>query len=971
MAVLYALIICLGVWLAVSWKGEARKRERTQLLQQAGSVAETLNSERTAQLAFDASDLTNPAYQQLTEQLNAYTEAVGLRDLYVVALKGDQIVMGPGRDLSPGTPLSNPSSAITELFRSGVPQFNGPLTNDNGQYLEAVVPIAEINNIAVCIETNAENWNRRMKEAMVYPLLATILPPGLILLGWLIYCKKSASLKLSPQALRNIQVGIWSMTLLMLTTIITLRAYHNDRREQHDLFHTHAAIKSGNYAESFKNLRSALRLTIRFMESSEEVTPEEFSLFCHNLLNESSTQAVMWLPALQPSDTADFTRLMREHTADFTIQPMPGTNSLAPSATIYPAAFIEPAITRNVLQGIDLYSNPKLRNAIEKALSTGLASSAILPENPDCGGNLIVFKPLEHPRHKGMVAVSANLDRITDHLSSQSSDVIPGISTTMFSLQAGSPPEAVGCSECTGSSDCKKLLETDYQASIPIFAFGKTFMILMSAGPEWMASQPHNFTGITLAIGLVLTLVFSYIAFVLCSKPIELEQQVQERTKELIEIRQRCDIAAGIANMGVWELSLTDNMLSFDERLALMFGFDSIQLTRPFEDFVDCIFPEDRQRIMENIEIAHRGGQPARLEFRITTPHGKIRYIQAFAKALLDDDGKATRLIGANQDVTEQKTMEQRVKESEKNFRDMIETLPLALYLAAGEGHNLEYMNPAFLKLFGYPPEEIPNAAEWFKLAYPDPKYRKKVETEWMKKVQRAAETQSPIEPMETVVRCKDGSEKTIFWGHIPMGKKNYAYGLDLTELKRTEQELRSSESFMNSVIDQSPFPMWVADSTGTLIRANQALCSTLNLTREKLVGKYNVLKDENLEGEMREQIKRLFEYHESVHLNTLWKPASVGGELDLSTGRNVYIDASIIPIMNAKGGLTHIVCQWVDITERKEAEERLSSSNDELARFNKVAVGRELRMIELKQEINALCRRLSIPEIYPEAEKH
>ncbi|MBN2704397.1 MAG: PAS domain S-box protein [Pontiellaceae bacterium] len=889
-AVLYVLIICLGVWLAVSWKDEAQKRERTQLLQQANSVAKALNSERTARLTFDASDSSNPAYQQLTEQLNAYAETVGLRDLYVVAQKENQIVMGLGGDLPPGTPLSKPSPSVKELFRTGIPQFSGPLPDDTGKYLEAVVRIAEMDNMAVCIETYAENWNRRMKEAILYPLLAAILPPGLILLGWLIYGKKSASLKLSPQARRNIQVGIWSVTLLLLTAIITVRAYYNDRQKQHDLFNTHAAIKSEKYAESFKHLRSALRLTIGFMESSEEVTPDEFSFFCQNLPSESSIQALMWLPALQPSEVADFTQQMRKHYVDFTIQPFPGTDSLAPSATLYPAAFIEPTITRNVLQGVDLYSSPKLRNAIEKALSTGLATSVVFSENLECAGNMIVFKPLEHPRHEGMVALSADLDGIIDYLSTQVHDVIPGISTAIFSLESQSRPVEIGCSEHTGSPNCKNLLESEFQASTPIFAFGKTFIILLGAGPEWLASQPNNTTGITLAIGLLLTLVFSYIAFILCSKPIELEQQVQERTKELTEIQQRCDIATTAAHIGIWELNLQNNQLICDERMAELYGKDSCSSEVSLQVYADCIHPEDQQGNADAIEAAKRGEKEYNTNFRIILPDGTIRFIHAFAQVVHDTEGNPTRMIGTNQDISSLKRAELEIRKSEENFRNMIETLPLALYLAVGAEHALEYINSAFRKLFGYTPEEIPNAAEWFKRAYPDPEYRKKVETEWTQKVQHATETQSPIEPMETVVHCKDGSKKTILWGHIPMGNKNYAYGLDLTELKRTEQELRSSESFLNSVIDQSPFPMWVADSTGTLIRANQALCATLNLTREDLVGKYNILQDKNLEGEMSEQVKRVFQCHESVHLNTLWKPAAVGGERDLSKGRNVYL---------------------------------------------------------------------------------
>lgn len=54
------------------------------------------------------------------------------------------------------------------------------------------------------------------------------------------------------------------------------------------------------------------------------------------------------------------------------------------------------------------------------------------------------------------------------------------------------------------------------------------------------------------------------------------------------------------------------------------------------------------------------------------------------------------------------------------------------------------------------------------------------------------------------------------------------------------------------------------------------------------------------------------------------------------------------------------------DITARKEAVKSLRDRNTELTRFNRAAVGRELRMIELKKEINTLCRKLKEDEAYP-----
>jgi PAS domain S-box-containing protein len=54
------------------------------------------------------------------------------------------------------------------------------------------------------------------------------------------------------------------------------------------------------------------------------------------------------------------------------------------------------------------------------------------------------------------------------------------------------------------------------------------------------------------------------------------------------------------------------------------------------------------------------------------------------------------------------------------------------------------------------------------------------------------------------------------------------------------------------------------------------------------------------------------------------------------------------------------------DITDRKQAEEALRASNAELSRFNNAAVGRELRIVELKRQVNTLSERLGEPPCYP-----
>jgi hypothetical protein len=54
-----------------------------------------------------------------------------------------------------------------------------------------------------------------------------------------------------------------------------------------------------------------------------------------------------------------------------------------------------------------------------------------------------------------------------------------------------------------------------------------------------------------------------------------------------------------------------------------------------------------------------------------------------------------------------------------------------------------------------------------------------------------------------------------------------------------------------------------------------------------------------------------------------------------------------------------------LDITERKHVEEELRRNIEELERFNKLAIGRKIKMIQLKEEINELLCQLNQDKRY------
>jgi hypothetical protein len=70
-------------------------------------------------------------------------------------------------------------------------------------------------------------------------------------------------------------------------------------------------------------------------------------------------------------------------------------------------------------------------------------------------------------------------------------------------------------------------------------------------------------------------------------------------------------------------------------------------------------------------------------------------------------------------------------------------------------------------------------------------------------------------------------------------------------------------------------------------------------------------------------------------------------------------------PIRDNSGNIWASLVSFQDITERKLAEEEIKTKVAELERFNRLSVGRELRVIELKQKINELSAQLNLPQPY------
>ncbi len=274
--------------------------------------------------------------------------------------------------------------------------------------------------------------------------------------------------------------------------------------------------------------------------------------------------------------------------------------------------------------------------------------------------------------------------------------------------------------------------------------------------------------------------------------------------------------------------SATVSMLGYDRKEELI-NTPPFKLSPEFQPDGSSSF----DKAEEMMRLAREKGNH-RFEWDHLRKDGSVIPVEVSLTAIETNHGSSLHTVW--RDISDRKQTEKAIRESEEKFKALADTSPLAIYMSTGIEQKAEYINPTFIKLFGYSIAEVPTANHWWPLAYPDENYRRQIEEEWQKKVERAIATKSKIEPMETVVTCKDGSKKTMSWGFINIGKQNWASGLDLTERKKALDELKISEDRFRALHEAS-FGGVIIHDNGLILDCNQGLSDMTGYTSDELIG--------------------------------------------------------------------------------------------------------------------------------------
>ncbi len=229
----------------------------------------------------------------------------------------------------------------------------------------------------------------------------------------------------------------------------------------------------------------------------------------------------------------------------------------------------------------------------------------------------------------------------------------------------------------------------------------------------------------------------------------------------------------------------------------------SIKLSRNYEQMLgkplnellgktmDEIFPSDlaKKMIADDLKILNEG------KLVVVDEEFSGTYYTT-TKLPIFIDGKPRYLAGYTIDITDHKTAEDALRESEAQLRDrnsfiqaILDNLPIGLSVNYLESDSSSYMNKQYTEIHGWPKKELNTIQKLFENVFPDPAYREEILKKMLADIDSHDPDRMQWDNIEIITR--DGKKKVVNIKNIPLFEQNMMIGTvqDITEHKRAEEE--------------------------------------------------------------------------------------------------------------------------------------------------------------------------------------
>lgn len=187
------------------------------------------------------------------------------------------------------------------------------------------------------------------------------------------------------------------------------------------------------------------------------------------------------------------------------------------------------------------------------------------------------------------------------------------------------------------------------------------------------------------------------------------KERLRKLTEEKLKHSElRLSQAQAIAHLGSWEVNFSTGIALWSDEMLRIYGVPADEYIQSYKSWISFIHPEDVSHVLETIEKAKSTNSNNSFHHRIIRFDGSIRHIFSQAQYELNSEGEAIGLNGTAHDVTETKIAEQAMIQSQKNLRQIVDSIPLSIFAKDYDGKYV-FANKSFASLHGLTPKELVN----------------------------------------------------------------------------------------------------------------------------------------------------------------------------------------------------------------------------------------------------------------------
>jgi len=364
-------------------------------------------------------------------------------------------------------------------------------------------------------------------------------------------------------------------------------------------------------------------------------------------------------------------------------------------------------------------------------------------------------------------------------------------------------------------------------------------------------------------------------------------------------------------------ISLKGKIVKANKTFCELLDFEEHELLKM--KFTEFTHPDDIENKIHFIKQLISGKEKSlQVEKRFIKKNGGLIWVNISLVLLRDSFGNAQFFAGTVEDITKRKKAESDLIENEKRYRYLAENIADVVWILDVSTMKFKYVSPSVYKLRGFTAEEVMNQT-----------IDQVVMPESLELIQKSLPLRvesylmgNPDSPTVTEISqpCKDGSivfteVTTTLVGDINSGLQVLGVSRNIDERKKSEALLKTSEERYRRFFEEDLTGDFLSALDGTLLMCNEAFVKILKYKSKEEVLNKNTADFYWEPSDRIDFLKELKEKRQITNLELVLKA---------SDGSKVYIVENVIGIFDEKGELKEISGYMFDITERKNAEDRI-----------------------------------------------